>query len=411
MLDRGNSVIQIIGESDFLGEMTPFRMLVSHMVTNTVNSGRWFSFGNVLDQRQVNLVRLANKDGKKLGDLLPEYLFESNEYRTRLYKYMLCDYMCYCESPTVRKTADFGYKSGFNKMIITSSPTAIANWMGISYEDAANMYANYVEHEDTGESLYPYVKLIKKDGENKISKPRTKLDLDQGGLRVIPMFALSTGLDVLYSKLKEDIYTVSFLKDSGQVRDMCTSFNKEKVLSLYAGYEDFVESNFEKIYDGDFYSNSTIDRGYVRVFEVGSSVYNNPTRSINYGRIISFERSEADMSFMLIDLDNALETFIGCLHTREWSLADIKELVSYFKTFEVGSEQTLNGAELSSVSSIETWANLQNVALSTVFQRQLALCMIANPHLFNGYTGSPEVLNQIKVNAEKAAPVDLDFGY
>lgn len=408
MLERGNSIIRLNEEADMYGENTPFRSVVSNMVKQVVDGGKWFSFGNVIDKNQVNLITVVNGAGKKIGDLLPEEIFSLNGYRTRLYKYLLLDYMCYCEIPSERRV-DGMYKASFNKMIITSNMTVIAAWLGISIEEAEEEYGRYRWVEDDGEVMFPYVKLVVKNGEHKITKPRTHLDLEKQGIRIMPMFALKEGVDALYKLLEGGSYDVTFLKDGGQVRVMNTTFSKNIVDSLYTNNTEFVNSNWSRVYDGDFGGNSTMDRGYIRVFELGSSIYNNPTRSINFARIIGFEKAEPDMSYMYIDLESTLETFIKCLYNRTWSDAEIEELVESLEAFEVGSTREINGAKVKSVMQLENWANQQNILLSTVFIRSLALCMIANPHLFEGYTGTPDVLEGIKGVNEGSAPAELQW--
>lgn len=410
MVERDGSVIKLVGEADKYGEVTPFRKIATSMVHQVVSQGKWFSFGNVIDKSQVNLITIPNANGKKLGDLLPEELFSMNGYRTKLYKYMILDYMCYCEIPTERKV-DGVFKASFNKMIITSNMSVVAEWMGISLEEAEAQYGMYQRDVDDGEVMFPYLKLTAKDGVHKITKPRSNLDLEKHGIRVMPMFALKEGIDVFYNMLKEKSYDVTFLKDGGQVRVMNTTFGKEVVDALYPDNKEFVNSNWDRVYDGNFDTNPTMDRGYIRVFELGSSIYNNPTRSINFARIIGFNEAEPDMSYMYIDLESTLETFIKCLYSRTWSNEEIDELIESLETFEVGSTRDLNGAKVKSVMQLENWATQQNMLLSTTFVRSLALCMIANPHLFNGYTGTPEVLQGIKTEESGSAPAELDWGF
>lgn len=414
MIERKGTVVDLIGSTDLLGEVTPFRRIATGMVRNVVSQGKWFSFGNVIDKSQVNIITITNKSGQKLGDLLPEDLFSLNGYRTRLYKYMLLDYMCYCEIPSQHRTADGMWKASFNKMIVTSNVNVVAEWLGISVEEAEAKYGAYCRDVDDGEVMFPYLKLTSKNGERKVTKPRTNIDLEQHGIRIIPMFALEEGVNVLYEQLKKGSYDVTFIKDSGQVRVLNTTFDRELVDKLYSGNIEFVNTNWDLVYGGDFIGNSSLERGYIRVFELGSSVYNNPNRSINFARIIGFSAAEPDMSFMYIDLEHVLETFNSCIYSRDWSSEEISDLLENLENFEVGTTRDLNGAKINSVMQLENWASLQNVQLSTVFVRKLALCMIACPHLFNGYTGTPEVLTGMKEAKEESsgsAPTDLDWGF
>ncbi len=410
MVERGNSIIKLVDSADEYGEMTPFRKLTEVMVASVVDKSKWFSFGNSIDNRQVNIIKQKNNQGKAIGELLPEELFSLNGYRTKLYKYMILDYMCYCEIPTERNV-EGTYKASFNKMIITSNVGVIANWLGITIEEAEKQYGMYARDVDDGEAMFPYVKLIKKDGVHKVTKPRTNLDLERKGIRIVPMYALKTGVDILYNKMLKGSYDVMFVKDGGQVRTMNTTSGREVVDKYYPDNKEFINMNWDKVYNGDFGMNPTIDRGYIRVFELGSSVYNNPTRSINFARIISFEEAEPDMTYMYIDLDSVLETFIKYLYNREWSQEEITELVESLDAFEVGATREFMGTRVGSVMNLENWANQQNMLMSTTFIRKLALCMIANPQFFDGYTGSPEVLSSIGTEDSGSAPEDLDWGF
>lgn len=410
MVERGNSVIKLIGTADEYGEKTPFRKLTESMVSQVVEGGKWFSFGNSIDDRQVNIIKVKNSVGRKIGDLLPEELFSLNGYRTKLYKYMILDYMCYCEIPTERNV-DGTYKASFNKMIITSNMNVIAEWLGITVDEAKKQYGMYIRDVDDGEALFPYVKLTKKDGVKKVTKPRTNLDLEKKGIRVVPMYALKTGVDILYNKMSAGSYDVLFVKDGGQVRTMNTTSGRDVVGKYYPDNKEFINMNWDKVYNGEFSMNPTIDRGYIRVFELGSSIYNNPTRSINFARIISFEEAEPDMTYMYIDLDSVLETFIKYLYSREWSHDEIAELVESLDAFDVGATRDFMGTKVGSVMNLENWANQQNMLMSTTFLRKLALCMIANPQFFDGYTGSPDVLSSTGTEDTGSAPEDLDWGF
>lgn len=410
MIERSNSIIRLLGDADLYGENTPFRSIAEGMVKKVVEQGKWFSFGNVIDKDQVNIITIPNDKGMKLGDFLPEDLFSLNGYRTKLYKYMLLDYMCYCEIPTERKV-DGVYKASFNKMIITSNLSVIAEWLGISIEEAESKYGMYQWFTNDGEVMFPYVKLTIKDGEHKITKPRTNIDLEKAGIRIIPMFALRAGVDILYEALKCGSYDVTFVKDSSQVRVMNTTFGRGVVDEYYCDNRVFINSNWDKVYDGNFDTNSTLDRGYIRVFELGSSIYNNPTRSINYARIIRFEKAEPDMSYKYIDLDSVIDKFNSCLYDRDWSDEEIAELLEQLEVFEVGTTRELNGTKITSVMQMENWVTQQNILLSTVFVKKLSLCMVANPHLFGGYSGKPEAIEGGVSNDESGElPAELDWG-
>lgn len=376
---------------DSLGELTYFRGICNKIVANLVENGKWFAFGKVADPSQVDILAMWGEKGR-IGSMVSD-CFPDTTYKQALYKYMLHEYMCYFESPIVKREQDLnGFRNAFNKYVVTSNLGVVAEWLGISYEEAQSLYGQrlYGVDEDTGEDEYPYVKLyVAKTGERKVTKPKTDLNLGQGGIRLVPMFALKTGVDCLYKKLMGGTYSVKFLKDSGQERVINTTFDKQKVLDLYKN-EEFVNRNWDGVYSGSFLGNSSMERGYIRVFELGSSIYNNPDRSINYARIVSFWEEEPNMSFMYIDLDSVLQTFTDALYSRRWKDDEVGELVDTLDMFEVGDSREVLGKRIETISQIENWAVIEETKLSTEFLRELAMFMIANQKWFEGYTGQPK---------------------
>lgn len=380
-----NKVVSLLKEKcDLLGEFTPFRNIVDKFVSNIVESGSWFSFSKT-DNGQVNILSINNNSGDTLGHMISEN-YELTAYREACMKYLLHDYLCYYEAPIVKKgETPTGTKNSFNKYLVTSNIGVIAEWLDCSYEDAEQLYGQRLLYSDVdnGEHTYPYVKLYAtKEGIHKITKPRSDMDLSIAGLKIVPVFALKTGVDLLYNKLKSGSYDVTFLKDSGQKRVISTTFSKEVALQYYEGYEKFINENYDSVYNGDFLNNSTLERGYIRVFELGSSVYNYPLRSINYARIIKIEEATPDMSYITMDLDGALDCFINSIYSKSFVGVDIEEVVDLLDVFEVGESREVFNVRIETFNQLENWAKQQNMLYSTVFIRQLATFMVGNPEWF-----------------------------
>jgi len=126
---------------DLLGERTKFRYLVCKMVKAVVTQGKWFGFVTLVDKSQVDIMTVENNDGNRLGRMIYEELDTEEGYRVSLYRYLLHDYLCYLEVPTVVKQRDSkGVKDSYSKSLITSNVGVIANWLGISYAEAKMMY-------------------------------------------------------------------------------------------------------------------------------------------------------------------------------------------------------------------------------------------------------------------------------
>lgn len=371
---------------DSLGALTVFRTLTEGVIRKVVSEGKWFSFCHKISKEQYDVMSQKNASGKKLGTFAAE-LYPETVYRSAVYKYLIRDYLCYYEAPTVVKdVAGVGFKDSYNKCLVTACPWVIASWLGWSVGDVEASFGYRVDerYDDNECDMFPYVKLYEtREGIRKVSKPRKDLDLSVPGTRVVPLYALKVGVDELYRVCLEDYYTVTFFKDSGQERSINTTFNTSKIREVY-GDTDFFRSGVEAMYDGNFIENPNLDRGYIRVFEIGGSKYDNPLRSINYARIIGFRKEEPDLTYVDIDLSSVVNTFEAGV---TMSGVDVSEVVEMLKIYDVGKINDSDTKNIGSILELMSWVSGQEILLSTVFLRQLALFMIGNPQWFDGYTG------------------------
>lgn len=378
-------IINLEDDYDLFGAKTVFRALTSSFVEKIVSQGKWFSFCKRISEKQVDIMSQKNKDGIKMGSFVSEF-YPETLYRSAIYKYLLRDYMCYYEAPMVMKDYESGYKHSYNKFLATSNLEVIARWLDISLDEADMLYGSRIEEscEDNGCDMFPYVKLYEtKEGVRKVSRPRKDLDLGIVGTRVIPVYALKVGVDILYRACSKDFYNVEFVKDGGQERTVNITFDIGKLRNIY-GDSDFLRSNIEMVYDGYFDKNPYLERGYIRVFEAGSSKYDSPLRAINYARILGFKKAEPDLTYINIDINNAMTVFLSCINDARLNVQDVVEMLDIFN---VGTERSISGRPLLTPQDLESWANAQLILLSTVFLRQLSLFMIGNSQWFNGYTG------------------------
>jgi len=401
---------------DLLGEKTNFRLLSSGLVNRVASSNKWFGFATRVSDELIDIFSLENKNGEKLGHILEEALGDYDGYRNTLYRYLLHDYLCYCEIPTVIRQRDYsGFKDSYNKSLVTANINVVAEWLGISIDEALVKYGSRLDNcgFDREDGMYPYVKLtVAKNGERKVSKPRKDLDLTQRGIRIVPLYAIKVGMQVLFEKASKDFYNVTFIKDSGQRRDITVCFDYDKLHSVYKD-EGLLREAYEGQYAGDFLNVKTLERGYVRVIEVGTNLKNYALRSINMARIIKFEKTEPDTTFINIDLDTVKSTFLRKVDSHS---INYKEFVDMLDVMQIGSTRNHNGKRISSNAELENWVEAQEVLLSTPFIKQLALFMIANPIWFDGYTGEegldkPEdALNNSQDDGElEFGDFDLDF--
>lgn len=376
-------------ECDMLGMRSLFRVYTSKLAKKSVCEGAWFSFCSKVSDSQKDIMACKNSEGIKLGSFVADE-YPDTIYRSAIYKYLIRDFLCYYESPTIIRSRDTNAaKSSFNKYLITANVGVIACWLGISIDEANVKYGSRVDEccDDNGSDMFPYVKLYEtKEHIRKVSKPRKDLDLSKSGTRVIPLYALKAGVSELYKLCCDDVYDIHFMKDGGIERSMCVTFNKDILKGIY-GDCDFYRIGISGQFDGDFLGNPSLERGYIRVFEVGGSRYDNPLRSVNYARITGFEKTEPDLTYINIDIDSVLDTFKECLRTNN---IDLKMLIEMLEIYDVGSNRDGLSKEPILSRNIEMWADGQAALLSTVFLRKLALFMIGNPEWFNGYTGEPQ---------------------
>lgn len=390
----------LVGEPDVFGVKSAFRCLVNKAVEQVVSQGKWFTFCKKISEEQVDLAAQKNNAGKTLGQFMAEE-YDNSVYRIGVYKYLLRDFLCYYEAPTVVHLRDqAGMKESYNKNLITSNLYVVAEWLGISIEEAESQYgsrlfrANYNDDDDT----FQYVKLYSdKQGNHKVTKPRKDLDLSIRGSRVVPLFALKTGVDKIYEMANHDFYDVHFLKDAGSKRVVNVCFNIQKLREVYKD-DGLLIDMYQSQFDGNFLGLKTLERGYIRIIEVGTNIKSNPLRSINFARIYKIEKENPDLTFLNVDLDSVVDTFKNSLlYLRGVSVEDIVESLDMF---EVGTERKYGGKPIKTVSDLEGWVDTNVMLLSTPFIKQLALFMMGNPQWFNNYTGE----------SHKPVPVEISAG-
>ena len=406
---RGNkSVVDYSSsdKSDIFGEKTYFRDLVTKLVKGIVDKGNWFSFCKKAHESQEDIMSVLNNKGKSLGAMTLEAIGYEDNYRVNLYRYLLNDYLCYCEIPSVVKQKDsVGFRDSYSKCLITTNISVIANWLGISYAEAKMFYGGRCDSNDfeRDDDLTSYVKLtVSKDGIRKVSKPRKELDLQSKGLRISPLFALMDGIEELYNVCKKGFHDISYIKDSGQERTVNICFDYSELCNIYKD-KGLLAGAFEQQFDGRNVDLSQIERGYIRVIEVGTSLKSGPVRSLNIARIIKIKEAKPDLTFIDVVLEEVKDKFLNTLIT---SNLNFKEFADMLEIFKVGNGGVYNDKKISSLFELEVWVDQQEAVLSTPFLKQLALFMMGNPQWFSD---SKPVLTDEDDNEEDFGVDDLDF--
>lgn len=379
---------------DELGELDPPRKLISRAVVDTVKRGNWFSFCTKSHKDQVDIMSIENNMGKKMGSIIGDIYFPDTEYRSAIYKHFLKCYMCYYEVPIVKKSYDSdAYKNGFEKWLITSNVAVIAAWLDIEVGEVVKLYAMHLDDAffDDGGDEMPYVRLYTtKDGIRKVRKPRVKLDLSKRGTRILPVFAIKLGIDMLHTRWSKEVVEVSFQKDAGDTRVLDVSTSPDIIRNIY-GESDFYYKSLNNMYEGDFLKDQSMQYGYLRLPEIGGSKYDTPLRSLSFARIIHVKYDvEPNLLFVNIDMDSIVEEFKGGINT---SYKKYNRVAENLVMFELMSDE--EKGKLASPIDLEAWVDLKVASLGTTFLRSLALFMLANPTDFPDYTGEPKQYSDI----------------
>lgn len=395
-----NSAVKFLGdygEHDGLGVVNGFRKLSELYIRQLVEEGKWFTVCHKINALQEDIMSVTNGQGLKLGSFIRDTFIESS-YRSAIYKYMLMNFLCYIEVPKAKFKTDTGrFEDSFNKILATANLGVVADWLGMEVDDLPSKYGSriYTIDMDDGDDEVPYIELTEtKEGVRKARCPKKDIDISERGTRVVPLFMLKAGVDTLYSKMKDSIVKVSFLRDNGRVRELFTTLDFTKVKEIYGG-GTFFDNTYIRSYEGVFLENRFLHRGFIRVPEIGGSRYEDDgTRSINYARIISIEYdAEPDLSFINIDLSTVLPEFQEAVQKYAKQSSDIVDMLITFG-IDGGAWKSSPGKQARFLNkdmiSLLTWSDEQKMVLSTVFLRDLCLFMLSNPQWFGDFTGEPK---------------------
>lgn len=402
---------------DIYGNFTLFRVIAGKLVKECVNNDKWFGFARLVSENQVDLMKRTIEDGDfglsiescetTLAEA-PKEAFNESAYRISVFKYMLHEFLCYFEEPAVRRNSELGVVNSYNKALVTSNLGVVAAWLGISYEEAKRQYGYRLagaDLPDEGEPLFPYVKLYAtKEGVHKVTKPRTDLDLGKQGVRVQPLFALKVGVSLLYKKASSEFYDVTFVKDSGQVRTVNVCFSLDKLREVYDD-EGKLMIEFQKQYSNNFIETGSLERGYIRVIEVGRNLDCGATRSINFARITDLRPASPDTTFIHTNLDTVCQSFINCV---SFNNVPINELVDVLEALNVGSTRKYAGREIKTFTDLDNWVQAQQMLLSTPFVKQLALCMMGNPQWFKGWNETTDCYTNNATDTSSNANISIE---
>jgi hypothetical protein len=289
--------------------------------------------------------------------------------------YILSSCLCYVE--VYEDGSSSGKKANsVDKFYATRNRFIAARVAGI--EDAeTSKYVNYLTPvlSDYRMSSLRVLKLNRQKKGFKITQPRSAINFNKA-VKVTPLFFIDAFVRGITPVMKDNMVKFKYIKDNGQERELITTLS---------------ESIFEKYYDKTYAENvikqceMKIDRGYMKVPELGCSKYDDTgLRALNLSRITSIEVvNDFDSSYIDVDFNSIIPTFkatIEAIHNEE-----IMGMI--YQTLMGESPQ--NKSLIDIRSEILVYVDGRFAIGTTTFQKELHNYMVRYKMIFKGYTGRP----------------------
>lgn len=362
-------------------------------------------FGGMLDENKMLVDEIAEMrlEAYKLSGVAVDEALK----KTLFYDYLMSISACYVEIPKY-VTKNGQAQSTYDKFLCTKNPAIMAAWMGCQPSEMQAKYSSrisgrYVEFQ-LGELRA--VKLQHSAKGNSISVPRNAMVTEK--MVCIPMYMIYAFIEGFKPMIQDGIVNFTFLKDNGTVRELATTVN-EGILMDYYDDNMFVSTmlsgvDINTVQQGGMQLSSKMNRGYIKVPELGASIYDGSgVRSLNLARILKAEKvSEVDRSFIKVDLNSVVANFIDSMDYMYEKMPDELKKCYVQLTGEVCESDSV----VSIMAGMKYWVESRSTFLSTTFHRQLHKFMIGNPQWFPLYTGMP---NQNIVSSQNCGVMPMDF--
>ena len=358
-------------------------------------------------QKQYGVIDFANFNGiagqGTLLDEITEYrkgVFQnagirvdtSDDIKKKLlfFDYLMTISVCYVEIPKYT-TRDGMAMATFDKFLCTRNPALMGTWMG---ETASVMQAKYSariqsSQLDFNDNQLRVVKLNQSQKGNTITMPRTSYSVED--MTCIPLFMLYIFIEGFKKNLEDGIIEFSFLKDNGTVRVLPSTLNKDILMDYYQD-NMFVGTmlngvDINTVQQGALLLSSKMNRGYIKIPELGASIYDDTgVRSLNVARILQLRKVDAvDRSFIKVDLNSVIMNFKDSV---EYAQTHIPDAIYQIYKDVTGKDASFE-SDGALIADLFQDVDSKGVFLSTTFFRQLHLYMVQNPTLFPMYTGTP----------------------
>lgn len=309
------------------------------------------------------------------------------------YDYLMTISICYVEIPKY-VTKEGMPMATYDKFLCTRNPAIMGAWMGA---DPAEMQAKYSSRIVSRQVEFNInelrcVKLNHTNKGNSITVPRTAYNVEK--MTCIPMYMLYAFVEGFKPLIQNGIVKFSYLKDNGTIRELATTLN-EDILRDYYDDNIFINTmlsgvDINTVQQGGMTLSSKMNRGYIKVPELGASVYDGTgVRSLNIARLLKAEKIDSvDRTFLKVDLNSVPTNFNNGIDYIVKTMPD--SLKDCYKAL-VGEEfdETKCVSIPVTAETCKEYVAGRSAFLSTSYHRDLHVFMISHPEWFPLYTGKP----------------------
>lgn len=313
--------------------------------------------------------------------------------RLLMFDYLMSISICYVEVPKYITKEGYPVQS-FDKYLCTRNPAIMAAWMGC---EPAEMQAKYsariaISQVDINADCIRFVKLNHSAKGNSITLPRNAASVTK--MTCTPLYMIYAFMEGFRPYLESGILKFSFAKDNGTVRELASTLS-ETIIRQYYDDNMFINTmltgvDFKSVQQGGMTLSSKIHRGYVRIPELGASVYDSSgTRSLNLARILKVEAvDEVDRSFIKVDLNSVLANFDISL---DYLAKTAPQCVQDCYVALMGDDADIARASTlaQQIEECKQYVRTRSTYLSTEYHRALHLFLVGHPEWFPLYTGKP----------------------
>ena len=309
------------------------------------------------------------------------------------YDYLMTISICYVEIPKY-VTKDGMPMATYDKFLCTRNPAIMGAWMGADPSEMQAKYSLRITSRQVEFNINELrcVKLNHTNKGNSITVPRTAYNVEK--MTCIPMYMLYAFVEGFKPLIQDGIVKFSYLKDNGTIRELATTLN-EDILKDYYDDNIFINTmlsgvDINTVQQGGMTLSSKMNRGYIKVPELGASVYDGTgVRSLNIARLLKAEKIDSvDRTFLKVDLNSVPTNFNNGIDYIVKTMPD--SLKDCYKAL-VGEE--FDETKCSSIpvmaETCKSYVAGRSAFLSTSYHRDLHVFMVSHPEWFPLYTGKP----------------------